>query len=104
MAKAWWGEAVLAACHVLNGVGTENSDIILYEGWKGRKPPLHYLYVWGCLALISVPINKKRKLGPKTADRNFLGYAHHVKFLVIKLEIPQVLVDTLMESRDVTFF
>jgi len=57
--------------------------------------------------MVIVPINKKRKLGPKTVDCIFLGYAHHsttYKFLVIKSEAPDVLVDTLLESRDVTFF
>jgi transposase InsO family protein len=64
MAKAWWGEAVLTACHVLNRVPAKNSDITPYEGWKGRKPSLHYLRMWGYLATVSVPINKKRKLEP----------------------------------------
>jgi len=57
--------------------------------------------------MVSVPINKKRKLEPKTVDCIFLGYAHHstaYKFLVIKSEASDVLVDTLLESRDVTFF
>jgi hypothetical protein len=43
------------------------------------------------------------------SDRKQLivGYAHHstsYKFLVIKSESPEVLVDSLLESRDVTFF
>jgi hypothetical protein len=54
-----------------------------------------------------VPINKKRKLDPKTVDCVFLGYAHHsiaYRFLVIKLEAPDMHVDTFLESRDITFF
>jgi hypothetical protein len=54
-----------------------------------------------------VSINKKHKLGPKTVDYVFLGYAHHIiayRFLVIKSEILDVHVDTLLESHDVTFF
>jgi len=43
VAKAWWGEAVLTTCHVLNRVPTKNNDITPHEGWKGRKPSLHYL-------------------------------------------------------------
>jgi hypothetical protein len=59
------------------------------------------------LAKVNVPINKKRKLGHKTVNYVFLGYAHHIiayRFLVIKSEIPVVHVDTFLESRDVTFF
>jgi hypothetical protein len=59
------------------------------------------------LAKVNVTINKKRKLGPKIVDCVFLGYAHHstaYRFLVIKSEIPDVHIDTFLESRDVTFF
>jgi hypothetical protein len=54
-----------------------------------------------------VSINKKRKLGPKTVDCVFLGYAHYnivYRFLVIKSEVHNVHVDTFLESHDVTFF
>jgi hypothetical protein len=78
-----------------------------YEEWIGRKSSLSYLCTWGCLAKVNVPISKKRKLGPKTVDCVFLGYAHHstaYRFLVFKSEIPDVHIDTFLESRDVTFF
>jgi hypothetical protein len=54
-----------------------------------------------------VPINKKRKLRPKTVDCVFLGYAIHsvgYRFLIINSGVPDMLVDTIMESRDATFF
>jgi len=81
------GEAILTACHVLNRVPTKNSEVTPYEGWKGRKLSLHYLRTLGYLAMVSIPINKKHKLGPKTVDCIFLGYAQHImtyKFLMIK--------------------
>jgi hypothetical protein len=56
---------------------------------------------------VNVPINKKRKLGPKTVDCVFLGYAFHsigYRFLIINSEVPDMLVGTIMESRDATFF
>jgi hypothetical protein len=68
--------AVLTTCHVLNRVPTKNSEITLYKGWKGRKPSLYYLRTWGCLAIVSVPINKKHKFESKTIDCIFLGYDH----------------------------
>jgi hypothetical protein len=61
----------------------------------------------GYLAKVNVSINKKRKLGSKIVDCVFLGYAHHsivYIFLVIKSKVPDVHVDTFLESRDVTFF
>ncbi|WVZ85747.1 hypothetical protein U9M48_032635 [Paspalum notatum var. saurae] len=102
-----WGEAILTTCHVLNRVPNKNKDKTSYEEWIGRKPSLSYLRIWGCLAKVNVSINKKRKLGPKTVDCIFLGYAHQsiaYRFLVVKSDVPDMYVDTIMESRDATFF
>ena len=54
-----------------------------------------------------MPINKKRKLGPKTVDCVFLDYAIHnvgYSFLIINSRVPDMLVGTIMESRYATFF
>jgi hypothetical protein len=72
-----------------------------------EKAKLSYLRTWGCLAKMSVPITKKRKFGPKTVDRIFLGYAIHsvrYRFLIVKPRVPDMHVGTIMESRDATFF
>jgi hypothetical protein len=56
---------------------------------------------------VNVPINKKHKLGPKTVDCILFGYAFHnieYRFLIIKSKVPDMLVGTIMESRDATFF
>jgi hypothetical protein len=101
------GAALLTSCHVLNRVHMKNKEKTPYKEWIRRKPSLSYLRTWGCLAKINVPINKKCKLGPKTVDCVFLRYAHHsisYRFLVIKSEIPDVHVDTFLESCNVTFF
>ena len=68
---------------------------------------LSYLRTWGCLAKVNIPINKKRKLGPKTVDCVFIGYAQRsiaYRFLVVKYEVPDMHVDSIMESRDAIFF
>jgi hypothetical protein len=56
---------------------------------------------------VNVPINKKRKLGPKTVDWVFLGYAFYsvgYRFLIINSSVPNTAVGTIMESRDTKFF
>jgi hypothetical protein len=61
----------------------------------------------GCLAKVNLPIVKKCKLGPKTIDCVFLGYAANspaYKFLEVRSDSPDVHVDTIVESRDATFF
>ena len=55
---------------------------------------------------MNVPINKKHKLGPKTVDCVFLGYAIHsvgYRFLIINSGVPDMHVGTIMESRDAIF-
>jgi hypothetical protein len=107
LSKTWFGEALLTSCYVLNKVPMKSKEKTPYEEWIGKKPSLFYLHTWGCFAKVNVPINKKRKLARKIVDYIFLGYAHHstaYRFLVIKSEIPDVYIDTFLESCDVTFF
>src|SRR3954464_11140031 len=107
LSKEWWGEALLTACHVLNRVPTKNKEITPFEEWEKKRLKLSYLRTGGCLAKVNVPIPKKRKLGPKTIDCVFLGYAFHsigYSFLIVKSEVPDIHVGTIMESTDATFF
>jgi hypothetical protein len=107
LSKAWWGEAILTSCHVLNKVLTKDNEITPYEQWEKRRTTLSYLRTWGCLAKVNVPIPKKRKLGPKTVDCVNLGYAKNsvgYRFLVVKSEVPDVTVGTIIESKNATFF
>ena len=53
-----------------------------------------------------MPINKKRKLGPKIVDCVFLGYAIHsvgYRFLIINSGVSDMVVGTIMESKDTIF-
>ena len=107
LSKEWWGEAILTACHVLNRVPTKNKEITPFEEWEKKRINVSYLRTWGCLAKVNVPINKKRKLGPKTVDCIFFGYATHsvgYRFLIINSGVSDMHVGTIIESRDATFF
>jgi hypothetical protein len=107
LTKAWWGEAVLNSCHVLNRIPMGKEEKTPYDKWVGMKPSLSYLRTWGCMAKVNVQINKKRKLGPRTMDCVFLGYAScsiSYRFLVVKFEVHDVYVDTIMESHVATSF
>ena len=60
-----------------------------------------------CLAKVSIPINKTRKNGPKILDWVFVGYSLHsttYRFLVVNFEVSEISNNTIMESRDTTFF
>ena len=102
-----WGEAVLIATQILNRVPYNKTQIIPYEKWKGRKPNLNYFKVWGCLEKVQVPKPKQVKIGPKTIDCIFIGYANNSKayrFLVYKSEIPDIHSNTIIESDNAEFF
>src|SRR6266540_2233136 len=50
---------------------------------------------------------KEHKLGPRTVECVFLGYAFHsvgYRFLIVKSGVPDMYEGTIMESRDVIFF
>ena len=63
--------------------------------------------MWGFLAKVIVPIPKKVKIGPKTIDCIFIGYAINSSaylFLMHKYDIPDIHVNTIIESRNESFF
>ena len=63
--------------------------------------------MWGCLAKVQVPKPKQVKIGFKTIDCIFIGYANNSKayrFLVYKSEIPDIHSNTIIESNNAEFF
>ena len=63
--------------------------------------------MWGCLAKVLLPEPKKWKVGPKTFDAMFVGYAENsvtYRFLVTKLENSLVDVNNIIETKNASFF
>ena len=46
----------------------KNVENPLYELWRKRESHLKYPKLWGCLANVNIPINKKRKIEQKIVD------------------------------------
>ena len=63
--KAWWGEAILTACHVLNQVPTKNKDITSFVEWEQKRLKLSYLRTWGCLAKVKCQFERSVSLDQK---------------------------------------
>ena len=102
-----WGEAILSNNYLLKKVPRKKEEKTPYELWKRKRPSYKYLQVWGCLAKVVVPTPKKMKIGPKTVDCIFIDYAHNsnaYKFLVHKFKNPSIHKNTIMESRNASFF
>ena len=102
-----WGEAILSADYILNRIPPKRTNQTPYELWKGHKPSYNYLKMWECLAKVAVPSPKKTKIGPKTVDYVFIGYANNnsaYRFLICKSNIPDMHVNTIIELRNASFF
>ncbi|GJT46029.1 retrovirus-related pol polyprotein from transposon TNT 1-94 [Tanacetum coccineum] len=81
--------------------------LLLNYGWRMRKPSYQYLRVWGCLAKVAVPPPKAQKIGPKSVDCIFIGYAKKstaYRFIVHESKNPDIQKNTIMESRNASFF
>ena len=101
------GEAILSAFHIQNRIPYKKTGKTLYELWKGYALNITYLKVWGCLDKFLLPELKKQKLGPKTFDAMFIGYAENsaaCRFLVIKSENSLVDVNTIIQIKNADFF
>ncbi|XP_070055248.1 uncharacterized protein [Nicotiana tomentosiformis] len=100
------GEAILSACHSQNRISYKKMGKTPYELWKGCYPPnLKYLKVWGYLAKVMLPDPKKRKIGSKTSDCMFIGYAESsaaYRFLVVKSDVLEH--NTIVETKNTKFF
>jgi len=73
--KHFWGEALLAAVHVINlspavALNTEVPDKI----WFGKNVSYDHLCVFGCRAFVHVPKDERSKLDKKTRQCIFIGY------------------------------
>lgn len=94
------GEALLAACHILNRIPMKKNKISPYELCKGRKPNIGYFKVRGCLAYCKNKNPKRTKLGPIGIRCAFVGYTTNSKaYRLLNLES-----NVIIESRDVEFF
>ena len=102
-----WGDAILTSNYILNKITKKGIDKTPYELWNNRRPSYKYLKVWGCLAKVEVPKPKQVKIGPRTVDCIFIGYANNssaYRFIVHKSDIPDMNVGMTMESRNAVFF
>ena len=102
-----WVETLLFAYFIFNRVPQRNSDITSYKRWKGRTFNIQFFKVWGCMAKVSTPKSKKRKIGPKTVDAIFMGYtldSNVNRLLVVNSEISEIFNNTIIKARDVVYF
>ncbi|KAJ9552277.1 hypothetical protein OSB04_016322 [Centaurea solstitialis] len=69
---SFWGHALETAAHILNRAPTKSVEKTPYELWKGKKPNLSFLKIWGCEVYVRRPTSEKLK--PKSDKCFFVGY------------------------------
>ena len=69
------------------------------EAWSGCKPAVDHFRVFGCIAYVHIPDEKRRKLNDKGVKCIFLGVSDHSKSY--KLYDP--IIKKIVISRDVIF-
>jgi hypothetical protein len=96
----YWGDAVLTAVYLRNRLPTRAlNGVTPYEAWRGEKPDLSHIRVWGCLAYIHVHRIKRNKLARRARACVFVGYPPEAKGW--KLYDPATA--RYIVARDVTF-
>ena len=77
---SFWAHAAAAYVHTRNRTPTSalNGDTPYYH-WKGKKPDISYFRVFGCLAYILIPKEKRKALQPHSKKCIFIGYPDGVK-------------------------
>ena len=74
-----WTHALKTAVHILNKVPSKSVSKTPFELWKGWKPNLRYLRVWGCPAEARIYNPHEKKLDPRTLSCHFIGYPEKSK-------------------------
>ena len=69
---SFWGYALETAIHILNRVPSKSVDTTPYEIWRGKKPSLKFVKIWGCPAYVKK--QNPDKLETRSEKCNFIGY------------------------------
>ena len=77
--KFLWTEALKTAVYILNRVPTKAVQKTPFELWKGWKPSLRHMRIWGCPSEVRIYNPQEKKLDPRTVSGYFIGYAEKSK-------------------------
>jgi len=100
--KKYWAFAVSVAVYLMNRTPTRYVVCKTpYDAWHGtgRNPSLQHLHVFGCLAFVHVPKEKRKKLDYRATPSIFVGYS----ISTTQYFVYDPLAKTLHRSRDIVF-
>ena len=79
LSKSLWTEALKTAVYILNRVPTKAVPKTPFELFKGWKPSLRHIHIWGCPFEVRVYNPQEKKLDQRTISGYFIGYAKRSK-------------------------
>ncbi|KAJ0880785.1 putative RNA-directed DNA polymerase [Helianthus annuus] len=80
MPRMFWAEATMWSFYVLNRCPTKAlTDVTPQEAWSGIKTTVEHLRVWGCLAHVHVPKERRTKLDDKSFICVLTGISEELK-------------------------
>lgn len=80
MPKIFWSEAAKWCVHIQNRSPTVAvEDKTPEEAWSGEKPKVEYFRIFGCVAHVHIPDQKRSKLDDKSKRCIFLGVSDESK-------------------------
>jgi hypothetical protein len=72
----FWAEAVATTVYIMNRTPTGTiHGMTPKEKFTGKKPNVSHLIMFGCIAYVHVPDEKRSKLGLKAEKCIFIGYS-----------------------------
>jgi transposase InsO family protein len=96
----FWGEAVSTAVYLLNRAPTKSlKGKTPFEAWHSRKPSVHHLRTFGCLAYVKAVGPGVTKLSDRSTKMVFVGYETGTK----GYRLYDPVTKKLQISRDVIF-
>nr|GFB49048.1 copia-type polyprotein [Tanacetum cinerariifolium] len=100
MPKEFWAEAVDCAVYLLNRCPSKSLDNKTpQEAWNGLKPTFSHLRVFGSIAYVYVPSQRRLKLDDRSEKHVFVGYDKQSKGYKLYNPVTKKVV----MSRDVEF-
>ena len=73
--KFLWTGALKTTAYILNWVPTKVVSKTPFELFKGWKPSLRHMRIWGCPSEVRIYNPQEKKLNLRTISGYFVGYA-----------------------------
>jgi len=71
---SWWGEAIMTATYLRNLLPTGDRMTTPFEEWKGIRPNLQHLRIFGSECWVQIPKQLRMKLNDHAKKGIFVGY------------------------------